>query len=165
MNASASRRRTYTGDQHDDGGCVARCRTIQTKETTMDKIPAGAWVVVADGEGARVFRNGGDGNRLSLQQQDVLEAVNINDDGPAGSRPVEQTGQQIDESTFAKQLANRLNTGALADEYQHLVLVADPQTLGQMRPLLHKETLERQVGELAKTLTNSRLEDIERALS
>ncbi len=131
----------------------------------MNRIPAGSWVVVADGEGARVFRNGGDGNRLSLQQQDVLEAVNINDDGPAGSRPVEQTGQQIDESTFAKQLANRLNTGALADEYQHLVLVADPQTLGQMRPLLHKETLERQVGELAKTLTNSRLEDIERALS
>lgn len=131
----------------------------------MDKIPAGAWVVVADGERARVFRNAGDGNRLSLHQQDVLEAVNINDEGPSGIAPPEQTGQQTDEATFAKQLANRLNAGALADDYQHLVLVADPQTLGQMRPLLHKETLQRQVGELAKTLTTSPLEDIERALA
>lgn len=131
----------------------------------MDKIPAGAWVVVADGERARVFRNAGDGNRLSLHQQDVLEAVNINDEGPSGIAPPEQTGQQTDEATFAKQLANRLNAGALADDYQHLVLVADPQTLGQMRPLLHKETLQRQVGELAKTLTTSPLKDIERALA
>lgn len=131
----------------------------------MDRIPAGAWVVVADGEGARVFRNVGDGSRLSLRQQDVLEGMNINDEGPSGVAPPEQTGQQIDEATFAKQLANRLNAGALANEYTHLVLVADPQTLGQMRPLLHKETLRRQVGELAKTLTNTPLEGIERALS
>ncbi len=131
----------------------------------MDKIPAGACVVVADGEGARVFRNVGDGNRLSLRQQDVLEAMNINDEGPSGVAPPEQTGQQTDEATFAKQLANRLNAGALASEYEHLVLVADPQTLGQMRPLLHKETLQRMIGEVAKTLTNSPLQDIEQALS
>lgn len=131
----------------------------------MDKIPAGTWVVVADGEGARVFRNTGDANRLSLHQEDVLEAMNINDEGPSGVAPPEQTGQQTDEATFAKQLANRLNAGALANDYEHLVLVADPQTLGQMRPLLHKETLQRQVGELAKTLTNAPLADIERALS
>jgi len=51
------------------------------------------------------------------------------------------------------------------DEYAHLVLVADPHTLGRMRPLLHKETLHRMVREVAKTLTHSPLEDIERALS
>lgn len=131
----------------------------------MDKIPAGTLVVVADGEGARVFRNVGDGKSPSLQQQDLLELMNMNDDGPAGALPAESTGKQIDEATFAKQLANRLNHGALKDEYAHLVLVADPQTLGRMRPLLHKETLQRMVGEVAKTLTNSPLEDIERALS
>ena len=37
-------------------------------------------------------------------------------------------------------------------------------SLGRMRPLLHKETLSRLVGEMPKTLTNSPLEDIERAL-
>ena len=128
------------------------------------KIPAGTVVVVADGQGARVFRNVGSDNALSLQQQDLLELMNMNDDGPAGSMPHESTGQQIDEATFAKQLALRLNAGALKNEFEHLVLIADPQTLGQMRPLLHKETEQRMVAEIAKTLTNSPLADIERAL-
>lgn len=130
-----------------------------------NKIPAGTLVVVADGEGARVFRNIGSDQALTLQQQDLLELMNMNDDGPAGSMPAESTGRQLDEATFAKQLANRLNDGALKDRYAHLVLIADPQTLGQMRPLLHKETEQRLVAEIAKTLTNSPLEDIERALS
>lgn len=129
-----------------------------------NKIPAGTLVVVADGEGARVFRNVGDDQALSLQQQDLLELMNMNDDGPAGSMPAESTGRQLDEATFAKQLALRLNAGALKGEYAHLVLIADPQTLGHMRPLLHKEALQRMVAEIAKTLTNSPLEDIERAL-
>ena len=130
-----------------------------------NKIPAGTLVVVADGEGARVFRNIGNDQALTLQQQDLLELMNMNDDGPAGLMPAESTGRQLDEATFAKQLANRLNDGALKDRYAHLVLIADPQTLGQMRPLLHKETEQRLVAEIAKTLTNSPLEDIERALS
>jgi len=131
----------------------------------MDKIPAGTLVVVADGEGARVFLNVGDGKSLSLQQQELLAFSDMGDDGPSGTMPIDSTGKQIDEATFAKQLANRLNHGALKDEYAHLVLVADPHTLGRMRPLLHKETLHRMVREVAKTLTHSPLEDIERALS
>lgn len=130
----------------------------------MHKIPAGTLVVVADGEGARLFRNVGTEQKLTLKQEDLLELMNMNDDGPAGSTPTEQTGKQTDEATFAKQLALRLNDGALNNRYAHLVLIADPQTLGLMRPLLHKETQQRMVGELAKTLTNAPLEDIERAL-
>ena len=131
----------------------------------MDKIPADAMVVVADGESARVFRNVGADGALSLQQQELVTAQNVDDDGPSGSAPTEQTPQQTDEATFAKQLAHRLNHGALTNAYAHLVLVADPQTLGQMRPQLHKETLQRMHGELAKTFTNSTVHDIERALS
>ena len=131
----------------------------------MDKIPADAMVVVADGTGARVFRNVGTDGTLSLQQKETVTAQNVDDEGPSGSAPSEQSPQQTDEATFAKQLANRLNHGALTNAYAYLVLVADPQTLGQMRPQLHKETLQRMHGELAKTLTNSPLQDIERALS
>lgn len=131
----------------------------------MNKIPADAMVVVADGTGARIFRNVGTDYKLSLKQQEQVTPQDINDDGPSGSAPAEQTGQQTDEATFAKQLAHRINHGALTNAFAHLVLVADPQTLGQMRPQLHKETLQRLHGELAKTLTNSTLADIERALS
>ncbi|MBA3487150.1 MAG: host attachment protein [Lysobacter sp.] len=130
---------------------------------SLGKIPPGTMVVVADGEGARVFRNVGDANSLTLQQQDLLELMNMNDDGPSSSPP-ESTGKQLDEATFAKQLALRLNEGALKNRYAHLVLIADPQTLGRMRPLLHKEVQDRMLGEIAKTLTNSPREDIERAL-
>ena len=129
-----------------------------------NRIPAGTLVVVADGEGARVFRNVGDEQVVTLQQQELLELMNMNDDGPAGSMPAESTGQQLDEATFAKQLALRLNAAALKGEFEHLVLIADPQTLGLMRPLLHKETVQRTVAEIAKTLTNSPLADIQRAL-
>lgn len=131
----------------------------------MDRIPADAMVVVADGESARVFRNVGTDGALSLHQQALVTAQNVDDDGPSGSAPPEQSPQQTDEATFAKQLAHRLNHGALTNAYAHLVLVADPQTLGLMRPQLHKETLQRMHGELAKTLTNAPVEDVVRALS
>ncbi|HEY5971736.1 MAG TPA: host attachment family protein [Pseudoxanthomonas sp.] len=131
----------------------------------MNHIPNDALVVVADGQGVRVFRNRGDGQSVSLHQYDLLELMNTNDDGPAGSMPGESTGKQIDEATFAKQLAHGLNEGALKDQYEHLVLVADPVTLGRVRSQLHKETTKRLVVEVNKTPTNSPLVDIERALS
>ena len=130
----------------------------------MTVIPSDALVVVADGGSARLFRNRGDARALSLHQIEIRELMNMDDDGPAGSMPGESTGQQIDEATFAKQLALALNEGALKHQYQHLVVAADPTTLGRMRPLLHKEVQARLLLEVPKTLTNAPLEDIERAL-
>jgi len=128
-------------------------------------IPADTLVVVANGGFARVFRNVGDDKELTLRQEALLEGMNIDDDGPGGAMPAESSASQIDEATFAKQLATGLNEDALGNRYEHLVLLADPQTLGRVRPLLHKEALRRMVGELAKDFTNAPLEDIERALS
>lgn len=130
----------------------------------MDKIPAGALVVVADGGGARLFRNTGEGGALALTQIEVLTPQNVNDEGPSGSMPTDQQPHDAAEAVFAKQLAHRLNADVLKHRYAHVVLVADPQTLGQIRPQLHKETQQRMVGELAKTLTHATLADIERAL-
>ncbi|MDQ3618020.1 MAG: host attachment family protein [Pseudomonadota bacterium] len=131
----------------------------------MEPIPAHTLVIVADGMKARAFRNQGNKGAISLHQHEFLQPVDLIDDGPAGGQPDGNTGYQTDKATFAKQLAQRLNDGALRQEYDALVLIADAQTLGEMRPLLHKEVLQRLHGELAKTLTNSPLEDIERALS
>lgn len=128
------------------------------------KIPSGTLVVVADGGGARLFRNVGDERALTLRQEQLLELMNMNDDGPSGVMPPESSGSQINEATFAKQLAKGLNAGALKNQYEHAVLVADPQTLGQLRPMLHKATAERLLAEVAKDLTNAPLEAIERAL-
>ena len=129
----------------------------------MDRIPAGTWVVVADGESARVFTNVGDERKVALRQDDLLSQEDLAAGG-AGDLPQEQTIAEIGEAQFSRQLAHSINAAALKNMFEHIVLVADPQSLGRMRPLLHKEVLARLVGELPKTLTRSRLEDIERAL-
>jgi protein required for attachment to host cells len=131
----------------------------------MKSLPTDALVVVADGESARIFRNRGEQGAVSLHQYDLLELMNMNDDGPAGSMPGESSSRQIDEATFAKQLAKGLNDAALKQQYEHLVLVADPTTLGRMRPLLHKEATSRIVAEVGKDLTNVPLEAIERTIA
>ena len=130
----------------------------------MQNVPAGTLVVVTDGKKARMFRNVGEGNDIKLQQQEVMNAEDIPLQGPSGSAPTQQTPQQNDERTFAKHVAQMLNDGALKHEYAQLVLIADPHTLGEIRPQLHKETQGRLIGEIAKTLTNAPVEDIQRAL-
>ncbi|MEO9078026.1 MAG: host attachment family protein [Rhodanobacter sp.] len=132
----------------------------------MLKIPTGAWVVVADGTHARLLQNVGKQNALQLKQDDVIKPDMLDEQGqgPSGQQPPEASPEQTDEATFAKQLAERLNAAALKQEFEHLFLIADPKTLGEIRPQLHVETSKRLCGELAKTLTNSPLEDIEKIL-
>ena len=59
-----------------------------------DKIPNNALVVVADGTGARFFRNTGHENTVSLSAEGELKPTNLLDDGPSGKRPreVNKTG-------------------------------------------------------------------------
>ncbi len=130
----------------------------------MDKIPAGTWVVVADGANARVFTNIGDDKSIKLRQDELLDQADLAESGGPGDLPREQTMADIGEAAFSHQLANTINAAALKNRFTHLVLIADPQSLGRMRPLLHKEVIARMVRELPKTLTNSPLADIERAL-
>lgn len=130
-----------------------------------DKIPHQALVVVADGTGARMFRNSGHGTKVSLTVDGELKPSNLLNDGPAGKRPTESSAQEIDEAIFAKQLANELYRRAHSGNFAALVLIADPQTLGQIRPSLHQEVKDRLVVELDKTLTHAALDEIEKALT
>ena len=129
----------------------------------MDTIPAGTWIVVADGKGARLFTNVGDDKQLTLRQEDPLSHADLAGGSP-GNAPQEQSPADHGEAAFSHQLAHLINAAALKNRFEHLVLVADPQSLGRIRPLLHKESQSRMVGELAKTLTNAPMADIESAL-
>jgi protein required for attachment to host cells len=145
----------------------AMSRTLnQFEEQLMHSIPTGTWVVVADGTHARLFHNVGKQDALRLKQEDLVkpDTVDENAQGPSGHRPPDESPEQANEATFAKQLAHRLNAAALKQEFEHLFLIADPKTLGEIRPQLHVETTKRITGEMAKTLTNSTLEDIEKIL-
>jgi|SRR4030095_1359936 protein required for attachment to host cells len=130
----------------------------------MPEIPHNTLIVVADGTGARFFRNAGRGAKVSLSAQGALKPSDLRDEGPAGKRPTSSSKKETDEATFAKQLAQelyrRVHTGSAVD----LVLIADRQTLGQLRPALHKEVRNRLVREIGKTLTKASVADIEKAL-
>ncbi|MBA2590516.1 MAG: host attachment protein [Alphaproteobacteria bacterium] len=129
-----------------------------------ENVPQKALVVVADGIGARFFRNLGNALHIELSAEGELKPSNLLDEGPSGVRPSEQSHQENDEATFAKQLAKDLYRRAHGGDFASLVLIADPQTLGQIRPLLHKEVQERLTAELGKTLTKASISDIQKAL-
>ncbi|KAF1686734.1 Host attachment protein [Pseudoxanthomonas broegbernensis] len=131
----------------------------------MRRIPREAWVLVADGASARLFRNlGSETGQVRLHQEESLVLDPAEGVMPT-VLPADTPLREAEEASFARQLAQRLNQEALGGRFRHLVLAADPQTLGQIRPLLHEEVRARLLAEVPKNYTNARREDIERALA
>jgi protein required for attachment to host cells len=128
-------------------------------------LPDHALVVVADGTVAKFFRHTSHmTGKHTLTSDGALKPMDVLNDGPAGHRPPEQSRQETGEATFAKQLAHDLYRRAHSGDFAALVLILDPQTLGQIRPLLHKEVTSRIVLEIGKTLTKATTAEIETAL-
>jgi protein required for attachment to host cells len=142
------------------------------------KIETGTWVLIADGEKYLLLRNTGDAELLDLRVLDHVEQENAqtrdqgtdrpgrfdNPAGPGRSAVAETDWNRLGKERFTKELAERLRLGALRDEFRALVIVADPRTLGVLRPALHKAVLERVTGELDKDLTGAPVDELEAAL-
>lgn len=120
----------------------------------VETIPDAALVVVADGGKAILFRAKSAVDGVSLLEEGRLSPHSLDDDGPSGSRPEEQTSRQTDEATFAKQLAHRLYAMRHRGDFRSIVLAADPQTLGQLRGCMHKAVEASLVRMVAKDLPN-----------
>jgi protein required for attachment to host cells len=142
------------------------------------KIDSDAWVIVADGEKYLILCNDGDRARPDLRvmrhavQENPPTAEQGTDrpgrlgDAAAGRSAVEETDwHRLEKERFAKDLAERLRLWALDNAFRSLVIVADPRTLGVLRPLLHKEVSARLTGEIAKDLTGVPVPEIEAALA
>ena len=71
---------------------------------------------------------------------------------------------QQEEGRFAAEAAELLEKRALANDFESLIVVAPPNTLGELRKHYHKEVSDRLKGELAKDLTGHPVPDIEKAL-
>lgn len=127
---------------------------------TQLRYPDGTLVVVASGEVAKTFQV----QTGSLVHDADWSATNLADEGPSGKSPPDASFSDLNESTFSKQVAQRLYKSAHAGAFDQLILIADPGTLGEIRPLLHQTVTEKLVLEQAKTLVNSPVEDIERSL-
>ena len=139
------------------------------------KLAHDAWVVVADGEKALFLRNEGDEKFPNLEVLRTLHEHNPAtheqgtdrpgrfNDGPNVHRSaVQETDwHRIEKERFAKEIAERLYKAAHRGDYQRLVIVAPPLVMGELRKELHKEVEDKVVGEVAKTLTNHPIDEIE----
>jgi len=148
------------------------------------QVPHKAVVLVADGRKMLFFRNEGDGEHLNLRVLHAEEQDNPKDGdqktdqaggssgtnagtfagGGAGASMGEADYHQQEEDRFAADAAAMLRTRALRHEFEQLIVVAPPKTLGEMRKHYHKEVESRLAGELAKDLTGHPVADIEKAL-
>ena len=129
----------------------------------MAMIPHNALVVVADGGGAVMFRNAGRNGDVSLVDGRPLKPHE--EQGPSGHRPPEQSVKQTEEATFAKELGHALFAMHEKGEFKELVLAADPQTLGQVRAVLHKTVEAAIVLTLHKDYTHQSASEIATALT
>lgn len=142
------------------------------------KLEHGMWVVVADGEKGLFLRNEGDRQYPNLEVVRELENENPPtreqgtdqpgrfNDGPNVHRSaVEETDwHRIAKERFASEIAERLYKLAHRGKFEKIVLVAPPLVLGELRRQLHKEISDKVVAEVAKTLTNHPIDQIEKNL-
>lgn len=143
------------------------------------KLEHDLWVLVADGEKALFLRNEGDVLYPNLQVVREMHHENppthdqgtdrpgrVNDAfGGHRSAVADTDWHQIEKERFADEIAERLYKLVHTGAFQKIVLVAQPQVLGEMRKKLHKEVSDRVVGEVAKTLTNHTVPEIEKILT
>ncbi len=146
------------------------------------QVPHDAVVVVADGRKMLFLRNEGDAQIPNLQVEDHATHPNPKDSdqktdssgraastqagsgAPAGGTMGETDFHQLEEDRFAAETAEMLKKRALANEFESLIIVAPPKTLGELRKHYHKEVSDRLAGELAKDLTGHTVPQIEAAL-
>ena len=147
------------------------------------QVPHNAFVLVADGRKALFFRNEGDAEYPNLQVEHAEEQANPADrdqktDAAGAASSTRGGGQfasgggsmgetdfhQQEEDRFAAETADMLKRRALANDFEALIIVAPPKTLGELRKHYHKEVSDRLTGELAKDLTGHPVPDNERAL-
>lgn len=142
------------------------------------ELPHKAFVVVADGRKMLFLRNEGDAAYPNLvvervREQDALsngeqpsnEPVTDFSSASSGrSNYVETDFHQLEEDQFAAETAERLKKRALRNDFESLVIIAPPKTLGELRKHYHKEVSGRLIGEIDKDLTGHPVPEIEAAL-
>jgi protein required for attachment to host cells len=143
------------------------------------KIHHDALVMVVDGGKMLLFRNHGDASYPHLEVEEAFDLDNPPDHEQASDAPgrtqasagtarsaMEQTDfHELEEIRFAADAMHLLNSRALANDFESLIIVAPPRTLGTLRKHYHKELKTRLSGEVAKDLSGHPVAEIEEILA
>ena len=143
------------------------------------QVPHNSYVLVADGKKMLFFRNEGDGEypNLEVERKEVQDNPATRDQktaeagrafpssGPGHHAYSETDFHQLEEDRFAAEAAEMLKERALRNDFDSLIVVAPPRTLGELRKHYHKEVEKRLVGEIAKDLTGHPVDQIEKIIA
>jgi len=130
------------------------------------QIPANAHVAILDGERFLVMRNTGTAAEPALELTAEPEIEETNKD--AGKRDHESAhrrgGEPHDRAAHAAGVADWLNRAVLAGQIEKLLIVADPDSLGELRKHMQVKTHAAVIGELDKQVTGMPGPDILKVL-
>jgi protein required for attachment to host cells len=132
--------------------------------------PTITWIVIADGDQAKVFEHEGPGKGLKVVQglqfeQEHLQAREIMADKPGRGHSSASPGARssmeyssdpvaVRERKFVEKLADVLDEKKREGKFDRLVIAAAPTALGDIRPALSDQVKETILAEMPKDLTN-----------
>lgn len=128
------------------------------------------WIVIADGNQAKVFEHDGPGKGLKPLkdlnfEQEPLRAQDIMADkpgrsftsaGPSSRSSIEPSSDPVAvrERKFVEKLADVLHEKQQEGKFDRLVIAAAPTALGDIRPALSDQVKDTILAEMPKDLTN-----------
>jgi len=118
-------------------------------------LPHGAVIALVDGDNLQLFRNSGNEAQPALSP---LESPSFSEHNKgSGARhhasSAEPSGHQLDEDAHAAAVTAWLNHQVVTNGITHLVVIAAPRTLGEMRRHYHERLKAALIGELHKEFT------------
>ncbi len=117
------------------------------------KLPQGTLVAIVDGKTLILFRNTGQQHIHLTEETAPKIPERLSGAAGRGSSNANPDDKTQAEDGFAMGVADSLNHWAMTGRFEHLLVIAAPKTLGQLRKGWHKQTSARIVGEISKELT------------
>lgn len=129
-------------------------------------LPHGAVIALVDGDQLELFRNTGNEAQPALSSIGApnLHGHNKGSGARHHSSSAEPSGHQLDEDAHAAAVTDWLNNQVLTNVVTHLVIIASPRTLGEMRRHYHEKLKAALMGELQKEFTGRSGESVLEAL-
>ena len=137
------------------------------------------WVLVADSGSARIFElrktpaefreaHSLVSDALHKRSSDLVSdnsGRSFNTQGPAGhSKEQKSDPHELAEREFSRKLADKLELAANMNEFEKLMVIADPKTLGRLRSLMSKQLRKRITHEVNLDLVKMPLEKLKKKI-
>jgi protein required for attachment to host cells len=145
----------------------------------MTRIPHNAFIFVGDGRKALFLRNEGDAQFLNLKTEQVFTDHNpatheqgsdrpgraFSSMGPGRSSVTQTDWHKLEEHRFAVDVAAALERILRERKVEHLVVVAPPRTLADLRKAFRPEVKKKIIAEIDKDLTKHPIDQSEKQLA